>query len=100
MSSQRRSSPVMTNHQDANGVINDAKEKVVRESLEIHAPEIVNSSTENLWRFGCFLQKYLKLSIELASKLGSSDLLIVVHDPGYVVRDLPVEFEPPQLCRP
>jgi len=99
MSSQRRSSAVTANNENANGVAGNAKKKVVRESIEVHAPEIAFADCVRVRGFSGFLKERAQLLKELVGQLSPGDILVVIHDARDVRCDKIIEFEAYQRRR-
>ena len=57
MNSQRRSPPVVTNHQNARAIFNYAEKKMVGKPFEVHPSEIVLTVTEGFGMIGCLLEE-------------------------------------------
>jgi len=82
----------MTYDQDANAVVDHAKEEVVRECPEVNTPEVILSDGVRLWRLRCLLKVQLKFGIKLLSELPSGDTFVVIHYPPDIRMDVLVKF--------
>ncbi len=100
MKTKRRSPSVVTNDQDSNSAVQDAKQEMVWKSLEIHAPEIALANAVCFGKVRGLLEGGSQLAVELIGKLSSGNLLVVIHDPRDVRRDLPMKLQTHQPRRP
>jgi hypothetical protein len=97
---KRRSPAVMTNDQDANSVADDAKQKMIRKSFEVHPPEIALADAESFWRINCLLEEGSQLGVELIGELLPGDIFVVLQDKEDVGCNLAMKLEAHQPRRP
>ena len=84
----------MANDQYANAIFHDAKEEVVRESVEIYSSNITFMNAVGLRRVRSFAKIHLQLRVELLRELRTCDILVVIHNPRDVGMNFPVKLQP------
>ena len=85
---------MMSNNQDANGILMDTKEKVERKSFQIHSSEIAPSYIVFFWVGGGILNKESKFSVKFVGKLNAGNSLVITHDCIDLREDLRMEYNP------
>ncbi len=89
-----RSPSMVSNNQNANGILLDTKEKVERKSFQIHSSEIGLSYIVFFWIVGGILNKESKFSVKVVGKLNASNPLVIIHDCIDLREDLRMEYNP------
>jgi hypothetical protein len=91
--------PVVSDDEYADGLTSNAKEKVIREPVEICPAEV---ALTDLKRFGaprCFEKEAAELGVKLVCEGAAGDALVIVHDRIDVGLDFPMQDEPHQRRR-
>lgn len=66
--------------QDPYPVFYNSKEEVIGKSVEIHTSNITLMNTVGFGRVRSFAEVHLEFSVELIRELGTSDILVVIHN--------------------
>lgn len=90
---------MVTNHQDAHAVIDEAKQEMVREPIKIYPSKIAFLKTICFRCLGSFSEEGEQLGEEFVGELLSCDLLVIVHNSRNVGNNLPMKFQAHQPRR-
>jgi UDP-N-acetylmuramyl pentapeptide synthase len=72
---------------------------MIRESVEIHAPEVALANAIRFRGLGRFPEEEVQFRVELVRELRPCHILVVIHDARDVRGNLLVEFQAHQLRR-
>ena len=85
---------MMTDDEDANAVVNDAKPEVIWKAVQVHASKISLANHVRFRRLSRPLKTQSQLRVELARKLRPRDIFVVAHDVRNVGIDFFMELKP------
>lgn len=71
---------MVTHHQNSHGIANNTKQKMVGESPQVHAAQVMLANSEGFRSLSSLPQIVSKLGMKLIGKLLRSHPLVVTHD--------------------
>ena len=84
----------MPNHEDAQCLADDSKEKMVRKSMEINAANVALGNGAALRILSGVYDALPKLTVKILSKRTIPDSLVIAHDGLNVRIDAPMKDDP------
>lgn len=87
---------MMSNDQNSDRLADNAKQKVVREAMEVDAAKVALANGERLGSLCGVQHEAPQLLVEIVRKLPTGDALVILHDRVNIGVNLPVQDEPHQ----
>jgi hypothetical protein len=69
----------MPNDKNTNPIVYNSEKKMIRESIQVHPPDIAFANCKRVGPGSGCLHKAPQLGVEVAGQISGSDLLVVRH---------------------
>jgi len=89
----------MTDDKNTNFIANNPEKKMIRESIQVHPPDIAFANCKRVGSGSGCLHELPKLGVEVVGEIRGTDLLVIRHYSVNIRIDLPMKDEPHQLPR-
>lgn len=90
---------MMSDNQNPHRIANDAKKKMIRESMKIDAAKAALADGERFRSLDRLQHEASQLAVEIIRKLGAGDPLVILHNRVDIGVDLRMQDEPHQRRR-